>query len=88
MLHSEGMADLHNTFHSMKSLYSIPPCKRWGPVAELTRHLQGSTPSGIRFSHKNYRPSPTKDVTYKDPPLLRGPLIMGYIVSLLFPAGG
>jgi hypothetical protein len=24
---------------------------------------QGSTPYGIRFSHKTYRPSPTKDVT-------------------------
>jgi hypothetical protein len=42
--------------------------------------IQGSTPYGIRFSHKTYRPSPTKDVTYKDPPLIRGPLIGRYAV--------
>jgi hypothetical protein len=30
---------------------SIPPYKRWGSVAELTCHLQGFTPDGIRFSH-------------------------------------
>jgi hypothetical protein len=51
-----------------------PPYKRWGSVVDLTRHLQGSTPYGIRFSHKTYRPSPTKDVTWKDPPFIRGPL--------------
>jgi hypothetical protein len=62
-------------------LYSTPPHKRWGSVAELTYHLQGSTPYGIRFSHKTYRPSPTKDVTKKDPPLIRGPLIGGCTVS-------
>jgi hypothetical protein len=32
---------------------------------------------GLRFSHKTCRPSPTKDVTWKDPPLMRGPLIEG-----------
>jgi hypothetical protein len=58
-----------------------PPFKRWGSVAELTCHLQDSTPSGIRFSHKTYRPSPTKDVTQKDPPLIRGTLIRGYTVG-------
>jgi hypothetical protein len=31
-----------------------------GSAAELACHLQGSTPYGIRFSHKPYRPSPTK----------------------------
>jgi hypothetical protein len=44
-------------------IYSIPPYKRWGSVAELTCHLQSSTPHGTKFSHKTYRPSPTKDVT-------------------------
>jgi hypothetical protein len=34
-----------------------------------------STLYGIRFSHKTYRPSPTRDVTWKDPPLVRGPLL-------------
>jgi hypothetical protein len=48
--------------------YSNPPYKRWGSVAELTCHLQDPTPSAIRFSRKIYRPSPTKDVTEKDPP--------------------
>jgi hypothetical protein len=43
--------------------YSILLYKRWGSVADLTCHLQGSTPYGIRFSHKSYRPSPTKAVT-------------------------
>jgi hypothetical protein len=60
--------------------YSLLPYKRWGTVAELTCHLQASTPYGIRFSHKTYRPSPTKDLTYKDPPLTRGPLVGGYTV--------
>jgi hypothetical protein len=46
-----------------KNIYSIPPYKRWASVAELTCHLQGSTPYGIRFSHRTYRPLPTKDVT-------------------------
>jgi hypothetical protein len=46
------------------------PYKRWGSVAEITCHLQGSTPNGIRFSHKTYRPSATKDVAEKDPPLV------------------
>jgi hypothetical protein len=43
--------------------YSTPPYKRWGSVAELTCHLQGSNLYGIRLSHKIYRPSLTKDVT-------------------------
>jgi hypothetical protein len=43
--------------------YSIPPYMRWGSVAELTCYLQGSTPQGIRLSHKSYRPWPTKDFT-------------------------
>jgi hypothetical protein len=42
--------------------------------------LTGFHPYGIRSSHKAYRPSPTKDVTEKDPPLIRGPLIGGYTV--------
>jgi hypothetical protein len=46
----------------------VSPYKRWGSVAELKCHLQGSTLSGIRFSHNAYRPSPTNDVTEKDPP--------------------
>jgi hypothetical protein len=54
--------------------------KRWGSVAELICQLQGSTPYGIRLSHKIYRPAPTKDGTWKDPPLVRGPLIGGYTV--------
>jgi hypothetical protein len=29
-----------------KSYYSIPPYQRWGSVAELTCHSQGSTPIG------------------------------------------
>jgi hypothetical protein len=58
----------------------LPPYKLWGSVAELTCHLQGSTPYGVKFSPKTYRPSPTKDVTWKDPPLIRGPLIGGYTV--------
>jgi hypothetical protein len=34
--------------------YTVKPhYKRWVSVAELTCHLQGSTPYGIRFSHKN-----------------------------------
>jgi hypothetical protein len=37
--------------------------------------IQGFTPYGIRFSHKMYRPSPTKDVTWKDHPLASRPLI-------------
>jgi hypothetical protein len=49
------------------ALYSIPPYKRWGSVAELSCHLAGSIPYGIRFSHKSY----PKDVTLKDPPLTR-----------------
>jgi hypothetical protein len=53
-------------------MYIIPPYKRWG-------YLQGSTPYGIIISHKTYRPSPTKDVTWEDP-LIRGPLIGGYTV--------
>jgi hypothetical protein len=40
-------------------------------VAELRCHLQSSSPYGIRFSHKTYRPSPIKDVTWKNP-LLEG----------------
>jgi hypothetical protein len=60
-----------------------PLYKRWGSVAELTCHLQGSTPCGIRFSHKTYRPAPTKDVTLKDPPLISGPLIGKYCYSLI-----
>jgi hypothetical protein len=44
-------------------IYSIPPFKRWGSVAELTCHSQGSIPYETRFSHKTYRPSPTKNVT-------------------------
>jgi hypothetical protein len=59
----------------------MPPYKRWGSVAELTWHLQGSTPYGRRFSHKIYRPSPTKDITWKDPPLIRGSLIREYPVT-------
>jgi hypothetical protein len=51
--------------------YSTSPYERWGLVAELTCHLQNSTPYGIRFSQKTYRPSPTKDVTWKDPPLIK-----------------
>jgi hypothetical protein len=51
--------------------------KQWGSVAELTCHLQGSIPYGIRSSYKIYRPSLTKDVTKKDPPLIRGPLTGG-----------
>jgi hypothetical protein len=58
--------------------YSIPPSKRWGSVVELTCHLQDSTPYGIKFSRKTYRPSPTKGVTQKDPSLIGGPLIGGY----------
>jgi hypothetical protein len=49
-------------------IYSIPPYKRWGSVAELTCQSQGSTHYGIRCSHKIYRPSPTEDVTEKDRP--------------------
>jgi hypothetical protein len=63
--------------------YSIPPYKRWGSVAELTCHLQGSTSYGIRLSHKTYRPSPNKDVTQKDPPLMKGPLIGEYTVFMI-----
>jgi hypothetical protein len=63
-------------------IYSLPPYKWWGSVAELTCHLQGSTPYGIRFSHKTYRPSPTKGVTWKDPAIIRGPLIGGYTVYI------
>jgi hypothetical protein len=59
---------------------SMTPYKRWGSVAEVACHVQGSTPYGIRFSHEFYRPSPTKDVTEKDPPLIREPLIGGYTV--------
>jgi hypothetical protein len=59
---------------------SIPPYKRLGSVAELTCHSQVSTPHGIKFSHKKYRPSPTKDVNKKDH-LIRGPLIEGYTVN-------
>jgi hypothetical protein len=57
------------------------PSKRWGSVVELTCHLQGSTPYGIRFFHKTYRPSPTKDVSYRDPLLIRGPLVGGDTVQ-------
>jgi hypothetical protein len=39
---------------------------------------------GLSFSHKTYRPSPTaRDVTKKDPPLIRGPLIGGLLYSQL-----
>jgi hypothetical protein len=61
---------------------SIPLYKRWGSVAELTCHLQGTTAYGIRISHKTYRPSPTRNVTWKDPPLIRGPLTGGKTVYL------
>jgi hypothetical protein len=61
----------------MEINHSIPSYKRWGSVAELTCYLQGSTPYGIKLSHKTYRPSPTKDVTWKAPPLIRGPLKRG-----------
>jgi hypothetical protein len=44
-------------------IFMVVLYKRWGSVSELTCHLQGSTAHGIRFSHKTYRPSPTKDVT-------------------------
>jgi hypothetical protein len=44
-------------------IYDVTPCKRWGSVAELICHLQGSIFYGIKSSHKCYRPSPTKDVT-------------------------
>jgi hypothetical protein len=37
----------------------------------------------MRLSHKIYRPSPTRDVTWKDPPLRRGPLI-GVNIVLAF----
>jgi hypothetical protein len=47
----------------LRLITSVYPYKRWGSVAELTCHLQGSTRYGIRFSHETYRPSPTKDVT-------------------------
>jgi hypothetical protein len=67
--------------HSKDSVdYSTPPYKWWGSVAELTCHLPASTPYGIRLSYKTHRSSPTKDVTYKDPLLIRGPLIGGYAV--------
>jgi hypothetical protein len=49
---------------------------RWESVAELTCHLQGSTLYGIKLSQKTDRPSPTKDVTKKNPPLIRGQLII------------
>jgi hypothetical protein len=55
-----GCGPLGCCFHTCNT-YGIPPYKRWGWVAELTCHLQGSTPSGIRFSHKTT--SPTRDVT-------------------------
>jgi hypothetical protein len=57
------------------------PLKMWGPVAELTCYLQGSTLYGIKFSHKTYRPSPTTDVTWKDPPHIKAPLTGGYTVA-------
>jgi hypothetical protein len=44
-------------------LYSQPPYKRWGPVAELTCHIQGSTPYGITFSHETFRPLSTQNFT-------------------------
>jgi hypothetical protein len=72
------------TVEASRGEYSIPSYKRWGSLAELTWHSQCSTPYGIRFSHKIYRPSPTKDVTWKDPSLIRGPLIGGCTVCLLF----
>jgi hypothetical protein len=40
------------------------------------------TQYGIRLSHKPYMTSPTKDVTWKDPPLIMGPLIGGYNVQV------
>jgi hypothetical protein len=49
--------------HDVRIMYSISPYKRWGSVAELKCHLQGSNHYGMSFSHKTYRPSPTKDVT-------------------------
>jgi hypothetical protein len=65
-------------YRKYATAYIIPLYKRWGSVEELTCHLQGSTPYGIKFFHKTYRPSPDKDVTCKDPPLIRGPLIGVY----------
>jgi hypothetical protein len=41
-------------------------------------HVSELHPLGIGFSFKTYRPSSTKDVTRKDPPLIRGPLIGEY----------
>jgi hypothetical protein len=46
-----------------RKTYTVYPYKRWGSVAGLTYHLQGSTPYWIRFPRKTYRPLPTKDVT-------------------------
>jgi hypothetical protein len=50
-------------------IHNIRPYKWWGSVAEMTCHLQGPTPYGVKFFHKTYRPSTTKDITSKDSPL-------------------
>jgi hypothetical protein len=67
LLEGRGKTPPHNDFmnctRQRRNTYSIPPYKRWGPGEELTCQLQGFTSYGIRFSHKTYRPSPTKDVT-------------------------
>jgi hypothetical protein len=56
--------------------YSLPLYELWGSVAELTCHKHDSTHYGVRFSYRILR-SPTKDITYRDPRLIRGPLIGG-----------
>jgi hypothetical protein len=51
-----------------------------GEVRSRSLHVTYRVSPLIRFSHKTYRPSPKKDATWKDPPLIWGPLIGGYTV--------
>jgi hypothetical protein len=71
---SKTRLDSCNDMRRLKMAFLIPYPP---PPGVGTCHLQGFTPYGIRFSHKTYRPSPTTDVTWKDPPYIRGPLIGG-----------
>jgi hypothetical protein len=46
--------------------------------------LTGFHPVGVKLSHYTYRPSPTKDVTEKDSPLIRDALIGGDTVFIQY----
>jgi hypothetical protein len=84
ILTKEGMCEVFNDdcvhIQSMQNVQDLR-LQAEAPWGSPWRRLESRVPTlhRIRFCRKTYRPSPTKDVTKKDPPLVRGPLIGGIL---------